>query len=248
MGTERLGTERRQALLLLALPPVVALAGGSPVAALAALGEPSADALGAGPLIGAVALLAWALTGWLTVVLAIGLAERLPGVFGRAAARCLTRVAPTSVRSMVRAATGLAVAGTVLLSGATAHADPARSHPSAAPGPAVTQNLDWPTSPTATSTPTPSAAIAQPTAAPTASEPPRQHAPAPAARAADRQAVVVQPGDCLWHVAAEALGPDATDRQIATTWPTWWSANRAAIGDDPNLLRPGTTLLPPQHP
>lgn len=57
--------------------------------------------------------------------------------------------------------------------------------------------------------------------------------------------VVVQPGDSLWSLAEDRLGPQATDAQIAQTWPTWWQANREVVGDDPDLLLPGTPLTPP---
>lgn len=91
--------------------------------------------------------------------------------------------------------------------------------------------------------PDPRSAIKPHPAAPT-----RAHAPL-ATRpdvlpAAD--AVVVQPGDCLWSLASRSLGPTATDRKIAEAWPTWWAANREVIGDDPHYLRPGMRLVPPE--
>jgi hypothetical protein len=222
--------ERCQALAALALAPAVAAVAGTPAAALRALHGPSRDALGTGPLLGALTLLAWALTGWLAAVVAVSLGQRLPGLVGYGAQRCLTCLAPASVRALVRTATGVAVAGTVLLSGTAAHAD----------------SLDWPTTagPVATAAATPAPLPADPHLAPRHPQP--QHPAAPA-HVVDATAVVVQPGDCLWHLAATALGPEATPRQIATAWPSWWSANRAVIGEDPNLLRPGTTLLPPTH-
>ena len=58
-------------------------------------------------------------------------------------------------------------------------------------------------------------------------------------------AVTVAPGDCLWSVAAEHLGPDATDWEIAHQWPLWHQANRSVIGDDPAQLPAGTVLMPP---
>ena len=65
--------------------------------------------------------------------------------------------------------------------------------------------------------------------------------PAPAA-------VVVRAGDSLWSVAEAFLhrsGATPTDRQVAQAWPRWWAANREAVGDDPDLLLPGTALRPP---
>ncbi|GAB3183794.1 hypothetical protein GCM10027060_19640 [Nesterenkonia halophila] len=61
--------------------------------------------------------------------------------------------------------------------------------------------------------------------------------------------VVVQSGDTLWSIAAEQLGEEAADAQIAAEWPRWYAANRATIGDDPSELRPGMVLeLPDERP
>lgn len=56
---------------------------------------------------------------------------------------------------------------------------------------------------------------------------------------------VVRPGQSLWSVAAEVLGPGASDAEIARAWPLLHEANHAAVGDDPGLLRPGTVLVLP---
>lgn len=61
----------------------------------------------------------------------------------------------------------------------------------------------------------------------------------------DGDAVVVRRGDTLWDLVARHLGPDADSEEIAQAWPTWYSHNRAAIGDDPDLLLPGTILTRP---
>jgi nucleoid-associated protein YgaU len=59
--------------------------------------------------------------------------------------------------------------------------------------------------------------------------------------------VVVEPGDCLWTLAADALDhPSAA--QVAATWPRWWRTNRAVIGSDPDLIQPGQRLRPPNTP
>ena len=60
-----------------------------------------------------------------------------------------------------------------------------------------------------------------------------------------RDAVVVVPGDCLWTIAARAIGPDATDAEVAVAWPRWYARNRVTIGADPDLLIPGMVLRPP---
>lgn len=56
----------------------------------------------------------------------------------------------------------------------------------------------------------------------------------------------VRPGDSLWSVTAEALGPHATAADVAAGWRRLHAANRDRVGGDPDLLLPGTTLrLPP---
>lgn len=57
--------------------------------------------------------------------------------------------------------------------------------------------------------------------------------------------VVVRRGDTLWAIAARHLGAGASAGQIAREWPRWYAANRAVIGPDPDLLRPGQHLRPP---
>jgi nucleoid-associated protein YgaU len=59
----------------------------------------------------------------------------------------------------------------------------------------------------------------------------------------DRQ-VVVQPGDCLWSIAARLLD-QPTPTRIAASWPRWWHSNRRVVGPDPNLIHPGQRLRPP---
>lgn len=70
-------------------------------------------------------------------------------------------------------------------------------------------------------------------------------APDPVREADPGGEVVVQRGDTLWAIAARHLRPDATPAEIATEWPRWYAANRSAIGDDPDLILPGTILSPP---
>ena len=52
-------------------------------------------------------------------------------------------------------------------------------------------------------------------------------------------------GDTLWGLAAQALGPDATDADIAAEWPRWYAANATTIGPDPDVLLPGQVLVAP---
>lgn len=57
--------------------------------------------------------------------------------------------------------------------------------------------------------------------------------------------VIVQPGDSLWTITARHLSVDASDADVAETWPRWYEANRDVIGENPELLQPGQILHPP---
>jgi LysM repeat protein len=59
---------------------------------------------------------------------------------------------------------------------------------------------------------------------------------------------VVRPGECLWSIAADLLGPGASDAEIAAEWPRWYRANRALIGRDPGLIQVGMRLRAPAPP
>jgi LysM domain len=54
--------------------------------------------------------------------------------------------------------------------------------------------------------------------------------------------VVVAAGDTLWAIAARH-SPGASARQIAQRWQEIYAANRAVIGDDPDLIEPGQHLV-----
>ena len=133
-------------------------------------------------------------------------------------------------------------------------APPASSPPATA--------LDWPgTTPAASTEPAASTASATSTEPSASTEPAASTASAldtasalstePAAPGGPGTAdpVVVQPGDSLWALAEQGLAArghaDPSDAEVAQAWPAWWSANREVVGDDPDLLHPGTTLLPP---
>ena len=57
---------------------------------------------------------------------------------------------------------------------------------------------------------------------------------------------VVAPGDSLWSISQERLGPSASPQQIALDVRRIHEINRNQIGDDPDLIFPGQRLaLPP---
>lgn len=247
------------------LPGVVALvlllaAAPRPGSALALLTEPGTATDPTEPLVAAAALAAWALALWLGVTVAVVLAARAPGLAGRAAAACGRRVAPVAVRRTLEVALGLTVGVAATAGPATAASGPpSGAATSVGASSAALPSLDWPDPSRSATTPTaaPSPAPAQ-AHAPSQHEAPPVEAPSPAAppartpsgAAAAPAAVVVAPGDSLWALAEAHLErtgtASPTDRQVAAAWPLWWSANRDVVGDDPDLIHPGTVLQPPQ--
>ena len=220
-------------LLLLSVaapPPPAALAG--------LLSAPTARST-TGPLVAAVALLAWATAGWLALTVLLTLAARLPGLAGRVAAAAARRVAPATVRSAVEVAVGITVAVGLTSTPASAAGQPGL----AVDQPGLAVDLDWPSAahvPAAPHGPARGSSAATSPAPAPAAAPDRGAAPAP---------VVVVPGDTLWDIAEQALvragAAPPTDAEVAAAWPRWWSANREVVGDDPDLILPGTVLHPP---
>lgn len=239
------------ALLLLVAAP-------TPAAALAQLrdaGAGSGVADPTGPLVALLALLAWALTGWLAVAVLVTAGSHLPGLLGRLAGAVAHRLAPVALRRAVEVALGLSVAvGVVGVSPAAATPAPPGAPAVTSLDPAVAPTLDRPS---AAGREVPAPALDWPTPpdadAPQPAAPERSSAPGPSALATTwattgRDEVVVQPGDSLWAIAEQDLatrGAAPTDADIARTWPSWWAANRDAIGADPDLILPGIPLTPP---
>lgn len=65
-------------------------------------------------------------------------------------------------------------------------------------------------------------------------------------RAPAREAVVVRPGDSLWAIARRELPVGASDATVTDRWHAIYAGNRAVIGPDPDLIRPGQRLLLPR--
>ncbi len=64
-------------------------------------------------------------------------------------------------------------------------------------------------------------------------------------RSVEDPTVVVARGDCLWDLAHQELGADATIIQIDQRWRQWWHHNQDIIGNDPHTLAPGSVLNAP---
>ena len=187
------------------------------------------------------AVVAWLLLGWLTLAGAAAAAASLPGSSGSGARMVSLVLTPRALRPALGAAVG-----TAALAGS---AGAAVAAPPAAPPCAA---LDWPVPAPRPTAEAPAARLdrhSAPSATPRLNVPrqprPGTHAPAAKATAAANEPVVVRPGDSLWSIAADRLGPAAADERIAVEWPRWWAANRELIGADPALINPGQRLTPP---
>ncbi|MGB3187308.1 MAG: hypothetical protein WBB15_15750 [Ornithinimicrobium sp.] len=64
-------------------------------------------------------------------------------------------------------------------------------------------------------------------------------------REPDEDTMVVRQGDSLWAIAAQELGPGASDAHISARWPQWYAANRLTIGPNPDRILPGQILAHP---
>lgn len=248
-----MGATPRRTVLLGTAAVLLLWAAPTPAAALRQLRDTGSAADPTAPLLALLSLVAWCLAAWLVLTVVLTAGAHLPGLAGQALAAVSRRVAPAAVRRAVQVALGLTVAV------GTLGASPALAAPGPPPGPAgapavsldwagapaptedgAPRNLDWPDT-----TGTGTTAREQARSAPTAPEP----TAAAAAESAPGEPVVVRPSDTLWDLAEQDLaarGTSApTDAEVAQAWPSWWAANREAVGDDPDLLLPGTHLTPP---
>jgi len=192
-----------------------------------------ADTAGADVVVVRVAgLLVWLVWTWGALGLCLTAATALPGAAG-ALARGLLRVV---VPAAGRRAAALALGAGIGLNGTVA-VGTVLAGPALAAVPVSTPGVpDWPAAgPGTPSTPLAPSAPAVPDwpASPGSTSPP---------------AHVVVRGDCLWRVAAAGLGAGGahpSDAEVARAVGAWWTANRAVIGPDPDLLLPGQVLQAP---
>jgi nucleoid-associated protein YgaU len=174
-------------------------------------------AAGGDALLAAVLLLATLLLVRALLVAALVALGRAPGALGRRAGAVAALLRPGIARRLAATLLGL---GT-----------PALAVVTTAP-PASASAL--PASPASAAAPTTSPAITS-------------SAYAPTTQRAAQVVVVVRSGDTLWDIARRHLPVSATSGDVARAWPRWYAANRAAIGPDPALLRPGTRLRSPDR-
>lgn len=187
-------------------------------------------------------LLATAVSTLASVLVAVRARAR-PGV--RRSATLERSLAPPLVRRLVATAVGV---GALTAAGATA----ATASPADAPSAAAPMVPAWPAAGTSAgldgtdradraggAAPLAAPGVGRSRDAPRASVPPGE----PAVQHGSD--VVVTSGDTLWDIAAAHLPRGAPPEAVAAQWPRWWSANRAVIGDDPDLIVPGQRLHEP---
>jgi hypothetical protein len=192
-------------------------------------------------------LIIWLLAGWVALALTLSVLAAFAGSGADACRRFAEAMLPRSLRSLLITATA-----TSLIVG-----------PAASAGASPTALVAGPTPAKAVATATAAAAAADPIPWPVTSPAPGPPAikPLPPAKAqgpgrldqvrphpAVEPRVTVRPGDSLWLIAAHRLtesGTPSEAEQIEEAWPRWYQANRSSIGEDPDLIRPGLTLLAP---
>ena len=211
---------------------------------------------------GLAAICAATIATWLTLCLLLAVAAQLPGATGRLARTARDCITPVVVRRWAAVALGASVSASVLPSTAVAAVRPVTAPapvvpspgwsapsltPTALPGPGFTPDpgsvpeLGAPVTPVTRAAPEPGWVPRRPAT----KQRTDSHLILGRGRALEPEHVVVRRGDSLWSIVADRLGPGATDVEIARTWPRWYAANAGVIGDDPNLLLPGTRLRPP---
>jgi LysM domain len=231
------------------------------VHALAGLVSPMAEPLEG--ILAALALAAHALAAYLVLVLGLRTLAHLPGLAGRAAHHAERVFTVPAVRRGLDALVGGVLIVQLALAPTATGVGPGSLHarpPAVAMATEPFLHRSWPhpARPAATT-----AGRAPGGPATTASSPP---IPLPiwlgggpaSAGAADgpsrsqaAPAVVrhtIAPGDTLWSISAAHLRADArTEPMIAAYWRRIYQANRHALGSDPSLIHPGTTLSVPLY-
>ncbi|WP_462418043.1 LysM peptidoglycan-binding domain-containing protein [Kytococcus sp. Marseille-QA3725] len=165
---------------------------------------------------------------WLAGVFTLEALAGLPGWVGRSVGEVRDRLGPWGGGALVSLCLG------VLGAPAAAHAD----------GPQDPLDLTSLTAPASASAPAAEARPAEPSTSREGAESPGTES----TTADEAVAVVVQEGDTLWDITARHLGPGASAADVAREWPRWHEANRERLGDDPDLLLPGTRLIVPTEP
>jgi len=79
---------------------------------------------------------------------------------------------------------------------------------------------------------------------------PTPSSPVEATDRAPAAGYTVAPGDSLWAIASRFLsaqGGEPTDAEVDRMWRSIYETNHRVIGDDPDLIFPGTILIIPEE-
>jgi resuscitation-promoting factor RpfA len=186
----------------------------------------------------AAAVACWTLLGWVALVLALTALGSIPGALGRLGAEAATRLTPVAMSRATRLALGLTVVAGPATVALPVNAAPIATRVTTLDGPAANSEvLSLPD-------------VGRPGWNEAAKTTEVNAEPAPTGSTRREVAtVVVEAGDCLWTIAAEALaatiGSEPSNAAVAAEWPRWYAVNRAGIGADPDLLLPGMLLRAP---
>jgi LysM repeat protein len=227
---------------------------------LAFLGKPTAQVRTLGdlglspadpvtPLLAVLALLSEALIGYVVVVLALRTLSLAPGSIGRLTGRAVLLVSPDAVRRML----DLLVGGTLLVQ-ATLTAVPSAPRSCELDASNVTAAASLTSvGPVGLIDPTgPAIGMRSALTLPAETRPPSRRLAAPlppwlgGGPSKPTVGHAVEPGDTLWDIAATHLQPsERSSGRVHRYWQQIYRANRPAIGDDPDLIHPGTRLQVP---
>ena len=245
---------------------------GQPAQLAEGLRSPYAWVAEVGPDAAAITLAAsllWLVALWTAAALGVTALALLPGRVGLHAHAVAAHLTPALLRRVLGAAAGtsILISPHAAFADSTASSAPtpvaASASPTAAVAPSLPMDrpadrpsrggsteppsepaLEWPTDPVGPAAAHAAGSGAGPgtgnRAAPAA---PKQAGPLPVPSG---DHVRVRPGDSLWSIAAHRLGTAGSPARIQDEWPRWYALNRQLIGADPNLLRPGASLLAPQ--
>ncbi|HWF41887.1 MAG TPA: LysM peptidoglycan-binding domain-containing protein [Acidothermaceae bacterium] len=256
---QRAAPALRASVLIAGIAALLGWAAGSPIEtwrAMVSAVDASTPSAGSDQLLGSsAALAAWIGVAWLGIAVVLEVASVLPGAVGRGCAAVAAKTSPMLVRRIVQVVIGISVLAGPITAGSAFAAGPSTTTSTSTqvdrpdsltpaltkPSPASPM-VDRPATPFVASPPpaakrTPTGAVALVTGAA------HRDAVDPSHRSAD--GYVVRRGDTLWDIAARHLRPKASAVDISRAWPAWYDANRAVIGTDPSMIRPGEVLVPP---
>lgn len=256
---QRAAPALRAGVLIAGIAALLGWAAGSPIEtwrAMVSAVDASTPSAGSDQLLGSsAALAAWIGVAWLGIAVVLEVASVLPGAAGRGCAAVAAKTSPMLVRRIVQVVIGISVLAGPITAGSAFAAGPSTTTSTSA-------QVDRPDSLTpALAKPSPASPMVDRPATPFVASPPPAAKRTPTGAvalvtgAAHRDAVdpshrstdgyVVRRGDTLWDIAARHLGPNASAVDISRAWPAWYDANRAVIGTDPSMIRPGEVLVPP---